>query len=124
MEAEEKHCSGTVHPPKKEDEDAGVQIEEVEKDYFLELFMGGSAPSEGAAERPAAVSSKMGQPAKKEATRGDKPALSKGKRKGSGRNPKGGKRAECQVRKERGQSAGRERARGEPAKQPGAGGTT
>jgi hypothetical protein len=92
-----------VRSPKKEDEDAGImenswwtpdprdlQIEEREKDYFLELLMGGSAPSEGAAERPAAVSSKTGQLAKKEATRGVKPAPSKGKRKGSERTPKGG----------------------------------
>ncbi len=77
MEAEEKHCSGTVRSPKKEDEDAGImenswwtpdprdlQIEEREKDYFLKLLMGGSAPSEGAAERPATVSSKTGQLAK------------------------------------------------------------
>jgi hypothetical protein len=67
-----------------------LQIEEREKDYFLELLMGGSAPSEGAAERPAAVGSKAGQLAKKEATRENKPALSKGKRKGSEKTPKGG----------------------------------
>jgi hypothetical protein len=118
-ESEEKHCSRTGRSPKKEDEDARImenswwtpdprdlQIEEREKDYFLELLMGGSAPSEGAAERPATVSSKTGQPAKKEATLGDKPAPSKGKRKGSERTPQGRKRAECQVRKERGQRPG------------------
>jgi hypothetical protein len=102
-EAKEKHCSAIVCPPKKEDEDAGImenswwtlepedlRIEEKEKDYFLELLMGSSAPSEGAAERPAAVGSKAGQPAKKKATRGNKPASSKGKRKGSEKTPKGG----------------------------------
>jgi hypothetical protein len=52
--------------------------------------MGGSAPNEGATERPAAVGGKAGQPAKKKATRGNKPASSKGKGKGSEKTPKGG----------------------------------
>ncbi len=70
-EAKEKHCSAIVYPPKKEDEDAGImenswwtpepedlQIKEEERDYFLELLMGGSAPSKETAEKPAVVSSK------------------------------------------------------------------
>jgi hypothetical protein len=52
--------------------------------------MGGSAPSEEAAERPAAVGGKAGQSAKKGVTRGSKPASSKGKRKGSEKAPKEG----------------------------------
>jgi hypothetical protein len=101
-EVKEKQCSAIVCPLKEEDEDAEItenswwtpepedlQIEEKEKDYFLELFMGGSAPSEGAAEGPAAVGSKAGQPAKMEATRGNKPASNKGKRKGREKTPKG-----------------------------------
>jgi hypothetical protein len=117
--SEEKHCSGTVRSPKKEDEDAGImenswwtpdprdlQIEEREKDYFLELLMGGTAPSEGAAERPATVSSKTGQPVKKEATLGDKPAPSKGKRNGSERTPKGG--SEPSARSEKKEASARD----------------
>jgi hypothetical protein len=102
-EAREEHCSAIVYPPKKEDENAEImenswwtpepedlQIKEEERDYFLELLMGGSAPSGETAEKPAAVGSKAGQPARKEVTRGNKLAFSKGKRKGSEKTPKGG----------------------------------
>jgi hypothetical protein len=61
-----------------------------EKEYFLELLMGGSALSEGAAEKPTAAGSKAGQSVKKGATRGNKSASSRGKRKGGEKNPKGG----------------------------------
>jgi hypothetical protein len=102
-ETKEEQCSVIACPLQKEDEDAetienswwtpepeDLQIKEGERDYFLELLMGSSAPSKGAAERPTTVGNKADQSAEKEATRGNKPALSKGKRKGSVKNPKGG----------------------------------
>jgi hypothetical protein len=102
-EAREKQCSAVVCPPKEEDEDAetvedswwtpgpeDMQIERGEKEYFIELLMEGSAPSEGAAEKPTMVGSKAGQPTKKGATRGSKPASGRGKRKNSEKTPKGG----------------------------------
>ncbi len=67
-----------------------LRIEGKEKDYFLELLMGGSAPTEGAVEEPAAVGSKTGQSAKKGTTRGSNEASSGSKRKGSEKTPKGG----------------------------------
>ncbi len=68
-----------------------LQIEEGEKDYFLELLIGGSAPgrSGGASERPSAANSKTSQPAKKEAAREGKPVTSKGKGRSSEVAPKG-----------------------------------
>jgi hypothetical protein len=73
-EAKEKQCSAIVCHPKEEDEDAetvedswwtpepeDLQIEGGEKEYFLELLMGGSAPSKGAAGKLTAVGSKAGQ---------------------------------------------------------------
>jgi hypothetical protein len=61
--------------------------------------MGGSARSEGTAERPVAVGSKAGQSAKKELTRGSKPVSSKGKRKGSEKTPKGGSGVSARLEK-------------------------
>ncbi len=90
-------------PPKEEDENAetvedswwtpgleDLQIEEGEKEYFLELLLRESTLREGATEKPTTVGSKAGQPVKKGATRKNKAASSGGKRKGSEKTPKGG----------------------------------
>ncbi len=76
-----------------------LQVEGEEKEYFLELLMRESAPKKGATEEPAAVGNKAGQPVKKGATRKNKPASSRGNRKGSEKTSKG----------ETGVSAGSER---------------
>ncbi len=128
-EAKEKQCSAITCPPKEEDEDVDstedswwtsepedLQVKGREKEYFLELLMGGSAPSKGAAEKPTVVGSKAGQPAKKEATPGSKPASSKGKRKGSEKTPKGGSGVSARLEKK---EASAQNERGPTKSQPG-----
>jgi hypothetical protein len=104
-EAGRRRSSGVSFPLKEEEKDEEIiedswwspdpgdlQIEEGEKDYFLELLMGGSAlgGGGGTSERPSSANSKTSQPAKKEAAREGKPATSKGKGTSSEGAPKGG----------------------------------
>jgi hypothetical protein len=79
-----------------------LQIEEGEKEYFLELLMGGAAlgGSGGESERPSAANSKMSQPAKKEAPREGKPVTSKGKGRSSEGVLKGGSELNTKTGKE------------------------
>ncbi len=122
--AEERRSSGASCSLKEEEKDEEIiedswwspdprelQIGEGEKDYFLELLMGGSAPGGGGgvSERPSEANSKTGQPAKKEAARGGKPAASKGKGRSSEGVPKGGSESSTKAEgKEAGARSGEE----------------
>ncbi len=63
----------------------GLLINGEEREYFIELLM-----REEASEKSTAINSGASLPAKKEGTRKDKAAPTKGKKKGKEKTPKGG----------------------------------